>query len=176
MLLRCLSKFLWYVHRKKNWYDGKKKRKKKPHVKRKKKIGQRWAQLIIFDLINHHMNITNVDQRWFAIAVQLCFYISRTVGTQLVSQHQPLLVSKSLDLTRSQKYIKHWSVNKIMLIYLQNFPERVCINDAYVCVCTCRYTHTSTSTNYFNMGKQNVIAALLYTLRKFTFVFRITSK
>lgn len=42
---------------------GKKRQRKNLMSKEKKKIGQRWAQLIIFDLINHHMNITNVDQR-----------------------------------------------------------------------------------------------------------------
>lgn len=46
--LRYLSKFLWYVHRKKNWYDGKKRVKEKTSCQKKKKIGQRWAQLFIY--------------------------------------------------------------------------------------------------------------------------------
>lgn len=42
---------------------GKKRERKNLMSKEKKKIGQRWAQLFIFDLTNLHIKITNVDQR-----------------------------------------------------------------------------------------------------------------
>lgn len=41
----------------------KKEKEKTSCQKKKKKIGQRWAQLFIFDLTNLHIKITNVDQR-----------------------------------------------------------------------------------------------------------------